>query len=120
MMTSITPEQAQFISGYQASHTRGQSLDALGNAGKSKRDTEVFDIVVAAARNGVADLSGREIQQKYEFVTGKRIDTSTISGCVNRLIAAKRLQRGPERACLVTGRNIVPVRPVVQQVRLVG
>lgn len=116
----MTPEQSRFTSTHQSHHTSAQALDMFGNKGIGKRDTEILNIVIAANRNGIADLSGKEIQQRYEFETSRRIDTSTISGCINRLVCAKRLERCEARSCIVTGFNIVPVRAVVQQIRLVG
>lgn len=116
----LTPEQNRFTSTHQSHHTSVQALDALGNKGVGKRDTEIFNIVIGANRNGIPDLSGREIQQRYEFELSKRIDTSTISGAISRLVCAKRLERTAPRSCSITGFNIVPVRVVVQQVRLVS
>ena len=103
---------------HQTHHTSAQAKDALGNKGVARRDSEILNIVLSACRNGVADLSGKEIQKRYEFIHGKRIDASTISGCLTRLVSAKRVERTVPRACLETGFNIVPVRAVVQQVRL--
>ena len=116
----LTPEQIAVNTTHTTHHTSAQAMDALGNKAVGKRDGEVFNIVLAANRNKIADLSGREIQQRYEFELGKRIDTSTISGCISRLVAAKRLERTEPRACIVTGFNIVPVRAVAHQSRLVA
>jgi hypothetical protein len=114
----LTPDQARFTSTHQTHQTSAQALGAMGNKPTARRDAEVCDIVIAAWRNGIADMSGREIQQVYEFQHSKRIDTSTIAGCLNRLVTAKRLERVAERPCNVTGFNIAPVRPVAHQVRL--
>ena len=103
---------------HQTHHTSAQAKDALGNKGVARRDSEILNIVLAACRNGIADLSGKEIQQRYEYEHSKRIDASTISGCLTRLVSAKRLERSTPRNCVVTGFNIVPVRAVVQQTRL--
>lgn len=116
MLTSTSPTPNT----HHTEHSSAQALDALGNKGVGKRDSEIFNIVLGANRNGIADLSGREIQQRYEFQTSRRIDTSTISGCISRLVCAKRLERTPARSCSITGFNIVPVRAVVQQTRLVA
>ena len=116
----LTPEQARFNSAHQTHHTSAQALDALGNKGIGKRDAEILNIVIAANRNGIANLSGKEIQQRYEYQTSRRIDTSTISGCISRLVAAKRLERCEARSCIVTGFNIAPVRAVAHQSRFVA
>ena len=105
---------------HQTHHTSIQAFNDLGNKGVARRDSEILNIVIGANRNGVLDLSGKEIQRRYEFIHGKRIDASTISGCLSRLVSAKRVERTVPRSCLETGFNIVPVRAVVQQTRLVG
>lgn len=100
--------------------TSAQALNALTNNHIKQLQDLIADIVVAAARNGIDDLSGREIQQRFELIHGKRIETGSVSSRVNALMAAGRLEHGPERPCRVTGRNILPVRPVVTQVRMVA
>lgn len=141
----LTAEQSQFYSGHRvevrelasskvvanpapmardavtgpAKATRAEALKAIGTGAFKQLQDAIEDIVLTAKRNGIDDLSGREIQQRYEAqYIGKRIEASTISSRVNSLIAANRLERGPERPCKVTGRNILPVRPVAQQARL--
>lgn len=114
----LTPEQASYTTTHQTHQTSAQALKSMGNKPTASRDAEVCDIVIAAARNGIADMSGREIQQVYEFNHSRRIDTSTIAGCLNRLVTANRLERVAERPCKVTGFNIAPVRPVAVQTRL--
>jgi hypothetical protein len=82
---------------------------------------DVLDIVLSAHRNGVPDLSGREIQARYrQTYPGRDIDTGTVSARVNSLIAAKLLERCPDRLCSITSKTVGPVRPVAQQTRLVG
>lgn len=98
--------------------TSAQAHDAFGAHRAKKIKAEILDIVIAAARHGVDDLSGREIQQRYELQHGKRIEASTISSRVNDLIASGLLERAGARPCKVTGNNIAPVRAVAHQVRL--
>jgi hypothetical protein len=82
---------------------------------------DVLDIVVAAHRNGVPDLSGREIQARFRQIhPGKDIDTGTVSARVNSLIAAKLLERCPDRLCSITSKTVGPVRPVAHQARMVA
>lgn len=81
---------------------------------------KIHDIVLAAARHGVDDMSGREIQARYELIYGKRIDSNIVSARAKRLVDGKRLERCRiARACNVTGNDIHPVRVVAQQTRLV-
>jgi hypothetical protein len=99
--------------------TSAQSLSNIGNAGIKSSADKVFDICLAAQRNGADDLSGKEIQARYELLHGKRIDSGTVSARVNDLVTAKRLERLTfSRACTVSGRDIYPVRVPVSQVSL--
>ena len=110
---SVTPLPAKQISAI--------ARDQFGMWAIKGQQRDVLDIVVAAHRNGVADLSGREIQARYrQTYPGKDIDTGTVSARVNSLIAAKLLERCPERLCTITSKLIGPVRPVAQQARLAG
>ena len=102
------------------SHTSAQALAALGNTGKQRVLDQIFDICLSAQRNGYDDLSGKEIQAKYELIYGKRIESSTVAGRVNDLVTVGRLERRQiARSCAVTGRDIYPVRVPMTQVRLV-
>ena len=98
--------------------TSAQSLARIGTQGFTQLLDKIHDICVAAALHGARDLSGKEIQQKYELQYG-RIEMSTVSSRVNSLVAAGRLVRSAvHRPCCVTGRNIYPVAPAMTQVRL--
>lgn len=97
-----------------------QARDALGMRALGGQQREVLDIVLAAARNGVADLTGKEIQARYRQLTGKDIDAGTVSARLNSLLAGKLLERAPRRQCTVSKLMVGPVRPVAQQARLVG
>ncbi len=133
---SLTPEQAAFVSGYKVPsvpaapiapasdprpghHISAIARDQVGVTALKGQQQDILDIVIAAHRNGIDDLSGREIQARYRMVhVGKDIDTGTISARVNSLIAAKLLERGPERACAISKKMVGPVRPVARQTRL--
>ena len=82
---------------------------------------QIHDICVTAQRNGHDDMSGKEIQERYEAIYGKRIDASSVSARINNLVAAHRLVRlETQRPCRITGRDIHPVRVPLTQARLVG
>jgi hypothetical protein len=135
-MMQLSKEQMQFVSGYRAPPAAAQPLDVAKDqachtsaAAQARADVgswhnqqaEVLDICLAAARNGIADLSGREIKARYrQSHPGKDIDTGTISARVSSLLAAKLLERCPERLCSITSKMVRPVRPVAQQQRIGG
>lgn len=92
--------------------TSAQAFDSVSLGELKYIQDEIEHIVRSACSRGVPDLSLREIQHRYESATGRRIELSTVSSRVNSLVCAKRLQRpGEPRACSITGRNILPVRP---------
>ena len=105
---------------YQNNHdTSAQALAGIGLINLSGELKKIHDIVIAAARHGIPDMSGREIQAQYERIHGKRIDSGTVSARISGLLAANRLERCRiARPCHVTGKDIHPVRVVAQQQRL--
>ena len=107
-------------SSHQSNHdTSAQALADIGMRALTGELQKIHDIVTAAARHGIPDMSGREIQAQYERIHGKRIDSGTVSARVAGLVAAKRLERCRiARPCNVTGKDIHPVRSVAQQQRL--
>lgn len=117
---------------HQSLHTTtaqssAQALASVGLSNIKKLQDRIHDICIAAQRNGVLDLSGREIQQRYEqqysIEQGRdvRIEMSSVSSRVNALVSAGRLERlEVARACSVTGSNILPVRVPMMQARLVA
>ena len=99
--------------------TSAQSLRAIGLHGFKSSADKVFDICLAAQRNGAADLSLSEIRSRYELQHSHRFDLSSVSGRVSNLVSAGRLERlSIARPCSVTGRNILPVRVPMVQTRL--
>lgn len=101
--------------------TSAQALATIGQRTVMNVQDRIHDICVAAQRNGTDDLSGKEIQERYEHLYSKRIDASSVSARINNLIAAKRLERlATVRPCRVTGHDIHPVRVPATQARLVG
>lgn len=110
----ITPAERQ-----RATDTSAQALDAMGLRRMAGQRRKIFDIVVAAQRRGVQDMSLREIQGRYECLEGRRIDVGTVSARVNNLVAAGWLQRRSDiRPCGVTGHGVHPVYVLPQQERL--
>jgi 1,2-phenylacetyl-CoA epoxidase catalytic subunit len=101
--------------------TSAQALDRIGLPGLKQLQDKLHDICVAAQRNGIDDLSGKEIQARYELQYGQRIEASSVASRVNNLVTAGRLERVKvARPCKVTGRDIHPVRVPMKQVRLVA
>lgn len=100
--------------------TRADSF-ARVSAGELKRlNEQLLDLVLGHQRNGGRDMSGRELQQAFERTYQRRVEMSSISSAVNRLVAAQRLQRSEKnRPCLVTGREILPVFAPAKQASLV-
>lgn len=97
------------------------ALAALSTSHLKNETDRIYDIVMAAHLHGIDDMSGREIQARYELLHGKRIDSGSVSARISSLISARRLERCRiARACLVTGSDIRPVRVVAQQSRLVA
>jgi hypothetical protein len=98
--------------------TRAASLDAMGHERMSKLSREVVDVVQRRHMHGDADMSMREIQAVYERLHGKRIEMSTISSTVNRLVTSGRLARVGVRRCAISGREVMPVCVVAKQAAL--
>jgi hypothetical protein len=104
-----------------ATNTSAQSLAGIGLPARKNELDKVFDIVLAAQRSGVDDMSGKEIQARYELIHSKRIDSGTVSARCNELITASRLQRCiMTRPCRITGKDIHPVRVPLTQSCLVA
>lgn len=101
--------------------TSAQAFAAVGLSNLKHETDRIHDICVTAQRNGMDDMSGREIQARYELIYSKRIEASSVSARINSLITAGRLERVDKpRPCRVTGRDIHPVRVPMTQARLVG
>lgn len=99
--------------------TSAQSFASIGIRPLKSDLDKIHDIVLAAARNGVDDMSGSEIRKRYELIYGKRIENGTVSARVKKLIDGRRLERCRfTRPCLVTGYDIHPVRVMAHQTRL--
>ena len=100
--------------------TSAQVLGDIGLRNQKQQADKVLDIVVAAHRNGIKDLSLREIAKRWELVHGVSIDVGTVSARVCNLIAQRRLVRVEEdaRACSVSGKTVQPVSAPVQQARM--
>lgn len=100
--------------------TSAASFDIERPRWQASKQKQLFDIVLGAQRNGAADMSMRELQAAYERLHSKRIDMSSVSSCCNGLVTAGRLVRATGvRACLVTGRDILPLSVPAKQAGLV-
>lgn len=90
------------------------SRDAYGEAISKGRiptlTNAIFRVVEAAHRNGIKDMSGREIK-KALIAELPGVDCSDISGRVRELVRAKRLFKNNDqkRPCTITGVLIGPV-----------
>lgn len=99
--------------------TSAQALQALGLREMSRRGREIFDVVLAAQRNGAQDMSLTEIRDAYERRHGRRVDVAHVSARVHGLIDIRWLARCAEaRPCSVTGRMVHPVFVPAKQARL--
>lgn len=117
---SLTPEQAMFHSGYQKHHTSAQSLDAMGNKTRRQLQDDVVDILTAAHKHGLVDMTASEVADQYQKLTGKFKPPSSFSAAIDALRAAKRIAVTDSRVYVGTGRMQVAYCLVAQQVRLVG
>jgi hypothetical protein len=76
----------------------------------------IFKVLEAAHKNGIKDMSGREIQQELKKM-GMEEESGTISGRVKTLVDKKRLfkDRVNKRHCMHTGVLIGPLSiPAIQ------
>lgn len=94
----------------------------IGPKVMTRRQEEVYGLVTDAHRDGVVDMSTRELQQRWEAVhDGKRIEASTLSSTVHSMVASGRLRRTTKlRRCLVTGKTICPFFAPLQQAALIN
>lgn len=96
--------------GITSREASARALDQVGIRGRKTQLDEVMDIVRGAQMHGAESLTRREIRQRWERLSSKRIDTSTVSARVNDLLAAGRLVASQEpRICNVTGKLVTTV-----------
>lgn len=124
MMLTSTPADTPTVNQISYSDatrgTSGQALQDLGMGVQKHQADRVLDIVIAAKRNGIKDLSLREIAERWHMVHGKPIDVGTVSARVTSLVAAKRLVRViyDARPCTVSGKTVQPVSVPTTQARM--
>jgi hypothetical protein len=116
----LTPDQAAYTQKYQAGHTRVQALDAIGNRAKKTLCDAIADILVAARRHGIEDMTVGEIADQYRLNTGKYKPPSSFSQPIKDLKLSKRIEATKERIYAGSGRLQEAYRIVAQQTRLVG
>lgn len=93
-----------------------QALHGLSIGTQKTMGDKIVHILQQAHQAGVRDLSGREIQARYQQQFGQFVEMSSLSGRINNLMAAGRVERLQDhRPCTVTGLNIAPVRLVPKQ-----
>jgi len=98
---------------------RTTSIDAYHGIGNAYKAT-VCDSIYSIVAESKSALSLREIKSRYNDLFDANIDVSTVSGRVNELVAANRLERtAPVRKCNFSGKTIHPVSVVPFQMRLV-
>ena len=89
--------------------TSAASFKGVSSRQLKTLNDELLELVVGAQRNGCKDLSMRELQQAYEHRHNKRIEMSSISGAISRMVTAGTLVRDAvPRACNITQRDILP------------
>lgn len=77
-------------------------------------------VLIEQHRQGVVNMSAKELRTAYFNATGAWVDMSSISSTVNGLVKARRVERLQVlRKCSVTGHDITPIRAVPQQQALV-
>ena len=98
---------------------RDTSIEAYHNISNTYKAT-VCDSIYSIVAESNSALSLREIQSRYNDTHKTFIDVSTVSGRVNELITAGRLERTePVRKCTFSGKSVHPVSIVPVQLRLV-
>jgi len=106
----LTPEQIAFTTTHRTHHTSATAINQFGNQKKKNQADEIFDICLAAHRNGVVDLSRVEIRDQYERLYGRRMDDSRVSARVSELVCAKRLEVLPyTRNCKINSASVISV-----------
>lgn len=81
--------------------TSVQARLALGEVAMNKLQREIFDVVLAYRRRGVADMTGAEIRDAWEVVHAPaRLDKGNVSARLAELVKLGRLVRSQDiRAC---------------------
>lgn len=102
--------------------TSAANYALMGPKVMTRRQEEVYGLVTDAHRDGVVDMSTRELQQRWEAAhAGKRIEASTLSSTVHSMVTSGRLRRATQlRSCLVTGKTICPFFVPLKQASLIN
>ena len=67
--------------------TKAASFAQVGARELKRLNEQLRDLVIGHQVNGGRDMTGREIQRAYEARYSKRIESGTVSGAINRLVA---------------------------------
>lgn len=104
---------------FTTNDTKAASLAAITNKQASKLQREVIDVVRDMHKKGASDASMREIQHEYEATYLTRLELSTLSSAVNRLVGAGLLARKDKpRHCSITAREVMPIFVPAKQATL--
>lgn len=101
-------------------NTRAQSLDAISNQSRCQRQTEVVDILTAAYRHGVMDMTVSEMADQHRINTGTYVPASGFTGAISALTAAKRICKAEPHIYAGSGRMQKAYSLVLQQARLMA
>lgn len=107
--------------------TSAQSHHSISLGRKKQMQDDILAICTTHQRHGALDMSAQEIrrvlERQYQAERGAstRVDMSSMTAPIARLVDASRLQRlAHKRACSITGKNIHPLRVPMTQARLVA
>jgi hypothetical protein len=100
--------------------TSAAAFAELGNESRRRLNERLHESMRHAHQNGVRDMSRRELRDYHNEHTGEWLELSSVASTVNALLAAGRLEEGPQRSCNLSPRkNLVkPVRCKARQVEL--
>lgn len=102
-----------------------QAYSQISLGRKKQMQDDILAICTNHQRNGALDMSAQEIRRvlelQYQAERGQstRVDMSSMTSPIARLVDANRLQRlAHKRVCSITGQNIHPLRVPMTQARL--
>ena len=104
----------------QTAPTSAQSYASISNPQRKTQHDEIFDIVLAACRNGAPDMTDREIADTYERIYSRRIERGTVSARVKAMLDGGRLVslEGAQRQCVHTKKLVRTVTVPAHQERM--
>ena len=107
--------------------TSAQSHNSISLSSKKKMQDDILAICITHQRHGARDMSAQEIRRilelQYQAERGAstRVDMSSMTSPIARMVDAGRLLRlQHKRVCSITGQNIHPLQVPLTQARLVA